>query len=204
MVSQRLGCPQAPAQRQRISAEPSGTPGLGLEVSAPRSRAGTPRCTCWSPRSWLPAALLPALHPAALAKRGQAGTGSAEPSAEIYFLSARGTSCGFAAHGSRSAQSPRVSAVSTSLGCHSFAAEALRDSVPGAGDCPWDILDLWPCCCGLGASTASPHLESFAGHGAQAASAPRTKLVPEVRRHGGPGMVALGSTCPALFQPSAV
>lgn len=64
-------------------------PGLGLEVSAPRSHVGTPRCTCRGPHSWLPAMLLPGLCPTtALAKRGQAGTGSAEPLAEINFLSA--------------------------------------------------------------------------------------------------------------------
>lgn len=62
--------------------------GLGLEMLAPHSCAGTPRCTCRGPRSWLPAVLLPALRPAtAPAKQGQAGTGSAEPSAKIRFLS---------------------------------------------------------------------------------------------------------------------
>uniref|UniRef100_A0A8C0BJ10 Uncharacterized protein n=1 Tax=Buteo japonicus TaxID=224669 RepID=A0A8C0BJ10_9AVES len=134
--------------------------------------------------------------PQPLPSEGRQGWAVLSPRLRFVFSVLAGagdSSHGFAALDSRSAQSPQVSMASMSLGCQSFAAEALRDLVPGAGDCPRDTLGRWPCCCVLSAS-----------HSAQAASAPRTELVPEARGRGGPGTASLGSAGPALLQPSAM
>lgn len=65
---------------------------------------------------------------------------------------AGGSSRGFAACSSRSAHCPWVSMVSPSLGCQSFAAEAVRVVVPVAGDCLGTVWAMalpaqHPCSC---------------------------------------------------------
>lgn len=79
--------------------------------------------------------------PQPLPSEGRQGWAVLGPRLRFVFsvlADAGDSSHGFAALDSRSAQSPQVSMASMSLGCQSFAAEALRDLVPGAGDRPRD------------------------------------------------------------------
>lgn len=83
--------------------------------------------------------MLPALHPVA-ARPGEGRQGRAVLSPQLRFVcsvlsGAGGSNHGFAACGSRGAHCPWVSMFSLSLGCQSFAAEAVGVVVSGTGDC---------------------------------------------------------------------